>query len=314
MRTYWLKIAAGAFGIFAVGMLLITGVRGVKSKVTSTLNSSDPIPIPLIGLVPFRLDSQKLGSVQRVEFLRSDPHHVAGVRVVISLPESIGADRLRACQIALDDVDNISEKTTFRCQAQGAIPAGIVPFGELAIHGRPETFPLLLPEKAVQELQQTEIRLDHNGLHINNPHDQVVQARNDSIRDAISARIDARTDSIDQLKDRAGELEDSATSLSAAGRRRVQHSADSVRVVMRAMVDQLKADEARLKDFEGSGVVPEAQIDSLSRFGPEFSDSIQRAVARKVRAATTQAGRHRAEVKVDVEPPAPPSAPAPAKP
>jgi hypothetical protein len=314
MRQYWLKIAASAFGIFAVGMLLITTVRGVKSKVTSTLNSSDPIPIPLIGLVPFRLDSQKLGSLQRVEFLRSDPHHVSGVRVVVSLPESVGADRLRACQIALDDVDNINEKTTFRCQALGAIPAGIVPFGELALSGRPETFPLLLPEKAVKELQQTEIRLDHSGLHINNPHDQAALARTDSMRDALSERIDARTDSIDQLKDRAGELEDSATSLAAAGRRRVQRAADSVRVVMRSMVDRLKADEASLKAFDGSNGIREVQIDSLSRLGPELSDSIRRAVARQVRAAKAEARHHRTEVQVEVAPPAPPVAPPAVKP
>ena len=66
MRNYWLKILLSALGIFAIGMVLITGFRGLKTKVTTTLNSSDPIPIPLIGLIPFRIDSNKLGSVSRV--------------------------------------------------------------------------------------------------------------------------------------------------------------------------------------------------------------------------------------------------------
>ena len=43
MRDYWIKIAAGAFGIFAVGVLVVTGFRLVKCKVTTTLDGDEPI-------------------------------------------------------------------------------------------------------------------------------------------------------------------------------------------------------------------------------------------------------------------------------
>ena len=129
MRNYWLKILLSALGIFAVGMVIVTGLRSLKSKVTTTLNSSDPIPIPLIGLVPFRLDSDKLGSVSRVEFLRSDPEHVAGVRVVVKLADSVSIDRLRSCEISLDDADKINERTTFRCMAAAAPVVRTSPLG-----------------------------------------------------------------------------------------------------------------------------------------------------------------------------------------
>ena len=87
MRNYWLKIVFGALGIFAVGMVLVSGFRHLKVSVNQAINSSDPIQIPLIGLIPFRLDDQKLGSLSLVEFLRSDPEHVSGVRVVVKLAE-----------------------------------------------------------------------------------------------------------------------------------------------------------------------------------------------------------------------------------
>jgi hypothetical protein len=250
MRYYWLKIIGRALGIFAVGMALILAFRSVKTKVTTALNSSDPIPIPLIGLVPFRLGNDKLGSVNRVEFLRSDPEHVSGVRVVVKLADSVRPDRLRACKLAIDDVDHLDERTSFRCQAPEAALEGLEPFGVIVIKGGSDSFPLLLPGKAVTELRQTSIRLDHSGLHVEGPHDPVAETlaqRSDSLREALGNRIEARSDSVDELKDQAATLEDSATGLGASARRRVQGSADSVRGVMRLMVDRMKADEARQK-------------------------------------------------------------------
>jgi hypothetical protein len=315
MKNYWLKIIGSALGIFAVGMALIIAFRGVKTKVTSALNSSDPIPIPLIGLVPFRLGSDKLGSVSRVEFLRSDPEHVSGVRVLVKLADSVGPDRLRACKLAIDNVDNLDERTSFRCQAPEAALEGLEPFGVVVIKGSLDSFPLLLPGKAVTELRQTSIRLDHGGLHVNGPHDPVAEAlaeRSDSLREALSDRIEARSDSVDELKDLATALEDSATSLGASPRRRVQASADSVRGVMRLMVDRMKADEARQHALEGmSGLTP-GQIDSLSHLGDLIGDSLQRSLARELQRTQVEIERvQRSQARVEaVAPPAPPVRPA----
>ena len=313
MRNYWLKIVLSAFGIFAVGMVVITGFRSVKTKVTTTLKSSDPIPIPLIGLVPFRLDSARLGSISRVEFLRTDPEHVAGVRVVVKLADSLAIDRLRSCEIALDDADNIDERTTFRCSAPGAPGTALERFGFIALNGGSDSFPLLLPSKAADELRQTTIRLDESGLHISGHRTaaEVAEARIDSIRESLSDRISALTDSVEELKDLATTLEDSATGLGAAPRRRVQRSADSVRTAMRAMVDRLKSDEARRETLDGGpGPSPE-QIDSLSRMGKAIGDSVRRAVQRELRGAQAETRARAAPPRVEAAPPAPP---APGKP
>lgn len=322
MRNYWIKIAATAFGIFAVGMLLITAFRSVKSKVTTTLNSSDPIPIPLIGLIPFRVDSAKLGSVSRVEFLRSDPEHVSGVRVLVKLADSIGEDRLRNCTLALQSVENIDEKTTFRCQSAGADLGTLQPFGTVVVRrhsGMSDTLALLLPGKVVGEMQGTRIRINGHGIQISSPSDPLgdaIEARTDSMHDLLDSRIDARSDSVDELKDLASELEDSAAGLTTGARRQVQHSGDSVRAVMRAMADRMEADRAHMSALEHVRGLSDSERDSLAQLGPHIGDSVQSQVARelaKMRADLKQALP--AAVEAPATPkavPAPPAAPKPA--
>jgi hypothetical protein len=313
MRSYWIKIAAGALGIFAVGMLAITGFRSVKGTVTRTLNSTDPIPIPVIGLVPFRLDNDKLGSISRVEFLRSDPEHVSGVRILVKLADSIRPDRLGHCQLALDDVDNIGERTTFRCEATTGPVAGLEPFGVLVIKNSPDTFPLLLPSKAVADLRSTQIKISSHGIQVNGPRDTLQDAftaHTDSVREALEALVESRGDSVDSLKDIAGELEDSSANAPAARRRQLQRSADSVRSRMRAMLDRLKTDEARLNALEEVSGLSPAERDSLAALGGNISDSANRVAARELQRARLEIERaqreaHKKSTAAQVEAPTP---------
>jgi len=320
MRNYWIRIAAGAFGIFAVGMLIISAVRGVKSKVTSTLHSSDPIPIPLIGLVPFRLGSAQLGSLSRIELLRSDPQHLSGVRVLVKLADSVSPDRLRECQIALDQVDNIDEHTTFRCRGPEDSTSGLEPFGVVIVRGTSDSFPLLLPWKTVSELRQTSFRLTRDGFQVTSPGDRAREAlahRADSMGNVLEARVDALQDSVDALRTQADELEDSAATAGLTQRRGIQRSADSVRARMRLLQDRLRADELRLSAFqEVRGLSPE-ELDSLASMGQRVSDSVHREVAKALREAAAQVERavpKSSVTRVEVTVPAPPAPPAQPKP
>ncbi len=311
MRNYWLRIVGGAVGIFAVGMVLITGFRSIKSKVTTTLDSSDPIPIPLAGLIPFKLDETRLGSLNRVELLRSDPQHVSGVRVLVKLGDTLGLERLRSCQLVVDNVDQMGNKTSFRCLAPGGDMTGLEPFGTVVVKGSGEVFPLLLPGKVVAELRATTFRLDGDGLHVHGPKDLVgeaVAARTDSLREALHRLIAARADSADVLRGRAEALEDSSNTLAARDRRQVQQSADSVRALMRAVIDRQKVDEARSEAFaEVAGLSPE-EIDSLAGLGSRIADSVRKAVARDLQQVRVEVQRVQ-EVQTRVEAPTPPVPP-----
>lgn len=313
MREYWLKIAFKALGIFAVGMLIVTVIRTVRSKVTHTINSSDPIPLPLIGLIPFRLDSSRLGSLRQVQILRSDPHHVSGVRVLVKLADSVGPDRIRNCQLAIDNLDNLNDKTTFRCQALGAVPEGLSAFGIVALENYPDTFQLLLPFKATEELRQTAFRLNRNGFHVEGPRDtlqEALVARTDSIYQALDERIEAQSDSISDLKDLAATLDDSSTDVGAQARRTLERRADSVRSVMRAMTDRMKRDEGR-RDALGTmrGLSP-AEVDSIARTGVQLGDSIRRVVAKELQRVQVEIEQS-SNTSTRVAPPQPPATASP---
>jgi hypothetical protein len=261
------------------------------------------------------VDSAKLGSLTRVEFLRSDPEHVSGVRVLVKLADSIGEDRLRSCTLALQSVDNIDENTTFKCQASGAETAGLLPFGTVIVrrNSGDDTLALLLPAKAVNDLQGTRIRINGHGIHISGPVDPIAvayEARTDSMHEELDNRIDARSDSVDELKDLASSLEDSASQLSTGARRQVQHSADSVRTIMRAMVDRMEADQARMAALDHVRGLSSGQRDSLAQLGPHIRDSVQAQVARDL--ARMQADLKQTLPEAPAAPPAPKAVPTPA--
>jgi hypothetical protein len=280
MSGYWIKIALKAFAIFAIGMIIITGFRSAKGKVQHALESNDPIPIPVIGLVPFKIDNSKMGSVSRVEFLRSDPEHISGVRVLVKLADSISPDRLRSCQIALDDVERINDQTTFRCAESGDATAGLAPFGVVTLKNSSDSFPLLLPAHAIDRLRETSFSVRNGKVKIESPPTsrEMMVSRVDSMHSEIESLIDAQSDSIDNLKDLSSDLEDSAAEAPRDKRRAIQKSADSVRAVMRNLVDRMKANEGRMHALEKITQMQEMQRDWKPVDGVTIADSVQQFV------------------------------------
>lgn len=280
MRGYWVKIALKAIGIFAIGMIVITGFRSVKGKVNHAINSSDPIPIPVVGLVPFNIDNSKMGSVSRVEFLRSDPEHVSGVRVLVKLADGISTERLQSCQLALDDIERINDQTTFRCAENGDATAGLETFGFVAVKNSSDSFPLLLPAHAIERLRATSFSFRNGKVNINTPPtaQEMMASRTDSLHDEVEALIDAQSDSIDNLKDRSAELEDSASEAPRDKRRGLQHSADSVRAEMRELVDRMKANEGRMHALEKLSQMREMRHDWKPVDGAGIADSVEQFV------------------------------------
>jgi hypothetical protein len=237
---------------------------------------------------------------------------VAGVRVLVKLADTTASERLRSCRLVVDNVDKLGNKTAFRCLVEGGDASGLEEFGTVVIKGSGDAIPLLLPSKAVEELRGTTFRLTKHGFQVESPRDragEVIAARTDSMRQELDDRISARSDSADALRERAEALEDSSNTLPARDRRRVQRSADSVRTLMRAMVDRMKADEARLVAFNDvAGLSPE-EIDSLSRLGPRIADSVRTVVARELQRVQSEIVR--AQEAARVEAPTPPPSPPP---
>lgn len=131
MDRYWLRIIAGALAIFGVGMGITYGVRQGKRRIENVVNSSDPITIPLAGIVPFTFDGHALGRVRSLTIERKSPKEMEGVRVSVRLADSLSAAAIPACDLYLDHID-IDEKTTFACAPDGASgDAKFARFGEV---------------------------------------------------------------------------------------------------------------------------------------------------------------------------------------
>jgi hypothetical protein len=286
MKNYWIKIGLGAFAIFGVGMVLIAAFRSTKAKIRNTFDTTDPISLP-VAFVPFRLDGTKLGSLDKLVLLRDVPDQVSGVHIVVKLADSVTAERFKNCVFAIDDVEHLNDKSSFRCQYGDSASPSMTHFGYVFTSAT-DSVPLLLPEKAVTELRQLHFKLHGSNFS--------VTSEADSMREAVESRMDARSDSVDELRDQADELEDSASEAPAADRKRFQYSADSVRVIMRQTVDRMKQDEAELHSMEGEGA------DSATADRKRMADSIQRQVQRELR---------KGGVRVEAPPakPVPPSSP-----
>jgi hypothetical protein len=214
MRNYWIRIAMGALGVFAVGMLVHWAYVTGKEKVVRTFNSSDPISLP-IAFLPFRLDGPKVGTVDKVVFLRSDPKHISAVRVQVDLSDPGLVARFKNCLIAIDNLDKLNDQSTFRCQNADTTGKGLVPFGFVRIRTTGDSVPLLLPRQAVKDIQSTRIELSHQGIRMTSMADSLARLA-DQEADSISAAAGLRADSIRAAADRR------ADSIQAAADRKAE--------------------------------------------------------------------------------------------
>jgi hypothetical protein len=229
MRNYWGRIALGALAIFIVGMIGLTLVRQGIGRVRGVVHGSGPISIPL-AFIPFQLNGDKLGTLQRVTLEREAPNRVTSVELEVKLSDSLVARGLEGCRLAAN-LDSESPgrpgvsvhkgpfaEGSFWCATGDSTEAELVEYGEAVFNPGDVTVPLLLPKSMVDELQN----LDFG--HDSTPPVAGVQV--DSIMAAaqvIAESAQAKVGRIDSLR--------------AEGRRR----GDSARRVARQMVDSARS-------------------------------------------------------------------------
>jgi hypothetical protein len=222
-------------------MVLIYGIRAARDKVHATFNSTDPISIPLIGVVPFSLDHQKLGSVDRLVLLRDEnPEHISRVKVVVNLADSVDASRFAGCELAIENVEHLDSKSSFTCKAPGTVSGDLSSFGFVVFKGRDDSTTLVLPGKVIHDLRTTSFSLRDGGFAVSSEDDSIraaLEAQADSLREAASNRGDSLTSAAEAMGDslqRAAEQK--ADSIRNSVEAQVQRSlqrADSLRRAQR---------------------------------------------------------------------------------
>ncbi|HEX5385405.1 MAG TPA: hypothetical protein VFW66_01765 [Gemmatimonadales bacterium] len=229
MRTYWIKILLGALGVFAVGMVLITAVRAGVERAHDVANSTDPIVVPL-AFVPFRIDGRRLGTFDRIVFLRKTPGKLSGVKLRAQLADSVNADSLADCAL-LASIDTIAagrhvqiQNADFHCLRDTA-GTDAVRFGTLALEPGGLTLPLLVPRQFAAEFHQSDAAAR-------------AQASAEVTADSISEAADRMADSIEAATRRMAD--------SMAGAH--EHVADSIRQAMQPFVDSMRHRGQVLRD------------------------------------------------------------------
>ena len=230
MRNLWIRILMGAVAVFAIGMVAVALLRHGAGQVREVVQGDGPITIPL-AFIPFQLNGNRLGFLDRVTIHREAPTKVSSIRLEVKLIDSLLAEGLQGCRLAanLDD-DGPAEAEIparsgsfahggFRCLPTDSAP-GLVEFGRAVFRPGEVTVPLFLTQSLVDDLRRGDFRR---------------AGGSDSI--PTSEQPDSRTvaahRSVDSMAWRSTRLADS---LRAEGSRRV----DSAERMLRRVADSLR--------------------------------------------------------------------------
>jgi hypothetical protein len=205
MRNYWLRILLGAVGIFAIGMIGVTLVRGAHRKIHSVVEGSGPITIPL-GLIPFVLAGERLGKLDRVTLHRESPSRVTAVELEVNLTDSLLAEGLSGCRLAAnfegDSTDhgvnirvNRNHNNAFQCVPADSTTPNLVDFGVAVFRPGDVEVPLLLPTDVVTELQSLDFGDDSTVASGSDSSPVVTVPDADSIEAEVARQLE-RVDSV----------------------------------------------------------------------------------------------------------------------
>ncbi|HKT59894.1 MAG TPA: hypothetical protein VJQ46_07565 [Gemmatimonadales bacterium] len=247
MRSYWLRILLGAFGIFALGMIVISIIHHGRSRVESVIASSEPLSIPL-PFVPFQVNGSKLGTLERLTVNRDSPKKVSSIELQVKVDDSLVAKGLAGCRLAANiegdsakpgnvniHMNRLNEKTFFFCASHDS---GFEEMGTAKLTPGDVELPLLLPESLAQHLR-------NGDWASNSDSSDALETRADSIAEAAEAIADSAAAKAEKASQRVQEKAQAISerqsrlgdSLRAEGLRR----GDSIRRAMTRLADSLHA-------------------------------------------------------------------------
>jgi hypothetical protein len=157
MRNYWLRILFGALAIFAVGMVGVTLARQGVGRVRGVVEGSGPITLP-VAFVPFKLDGEKIGTIQRVKILRNAPNQVRSINVQVHLADSVSPRRLDPCILVAEGFQHINSKTTVLCSnAEDTVGENLARVGDIQLSKTNRSFRLFMPREDIEELTDSDV-------------------------------------------------------------------------------------------------------------------------------------------------------------
>ncbi|MGH7593016.1 MAG: hypothetical protein ACRELE_04085 [Gemmatimonadales bacterium] len=124
---YWAGILAGMLVIFVAGLFVARGVRRGRDFVTNTLPGS----LPLLA-AGFHVDGDRIGDIQRLHFMRSQPGRVDSAVITVKLGANADTQRVESCALRVEHAEPFGGDTRFLCTSSAdSLRLGLVPFGHV---------------------------------------------------------------------------------------------------------------------------------------------------------------------------------------
>lgn len=150
---YWLKIILGMLAVFAVGMVVATGIKQGNRRVHALIEGTESVTLPMLG-APFMLGDAKLGAIQSMRIERDTPKQVSGFHLKVRLDDPQALETLATCQISLDDFESIDEHSRFICvDPADSVAQDMQQFGTITFQPSGQVHVLLAPAKVRDEMR-----------------------------------------------------------------------------------------------------------------------------------------------------------------
>jgi hypothetical protein len=184
---YWTGIFVAMLAIFGIGLLVARGIHKGKDFVETNLSS--------IGLLHahFRVDGDRIGDVERWQFMRSQPGRVDSAVLTVKVTGDAAALQEPGCLLRVTNAQPFGSNTRFQCTtARDSARLRLVPFGHVELLPEGTEVTMYVAGDAAANLQQhayrgagsdsgdVDINTTDGNLSINVNGQEIVHASGDS--------------------------------------------------------------------------------------------------------------------------------------
>ena len=150
-RKYWTGIFVAMLAIFGVGMLVARGVNRAATLVEENL----PSPWRLMMNTGFKVDGDKIGDIQRLQFMRATPGQFDSAVVTVKVEDSADVARIGACTLRVTNAHPFGSSTRFICTSHSdSARLNLVPFGHIVVLPEGKTVTFYVASSTEQDMHQ----------------------------------------------------------------------------------------------------------------------------------------------------------------
>ncbi len=180
-RKYWMGIFVAMLAVFGAGMLVARGVNRVGTLVEDNL----PSPLRLMMNTGFKVDGDKIGDIERLQFMRTSPGQFDSAVVTVKVEDSADVAHIGACTLRVTNAHPFGSSTRFICTSHSdSARLNLVPFGHIVVLPEGKTVTFYVASSTEQDMHQHAYR----GTGGSDSGDVDISTTNGSFRITVNGR------------------------------------------------------------------------------------------------------------------------------